>query len=106
MTQISENTTIGLFKVKSKNAFFEKQGVFVLALITHFLKNSLPFTLYPKKIFLSHFSKSVNFLGTIIKPNRIYIANRTKRNFYAACNSIYKIIIVQLENLKTARKLN
>jgi hypothetical protein len=32
MTQISENTTIGLFKVKSKNAFFEKQGVFLLAL--------------------------------------------------------------------------
>jgi hypothetical protein len=33
MTQISENTTIGLFKVKSKNAFFEKQGVFLLALV-------------------------------------------------------------------------
>jgi hypothetical protein len=35
MTQISENTTIGLFKVKSKNAFFEKQGVFLLALFTN-----------------------------------------------------------------------
>jgi hypothetical protein len=77
----------------------------LLPLITHFHKNSLPFTLYPKKIFLSHFSKSVNFLGTIIKHNRIYIANRTKGNFYVACNPIYKIKIAQLEKLKTARKL-
>jgi alpha-glucosidase len=39
MTQISENTTIGLFKVKSKNAFFEKQGVFLLALYMNDAQN-------------------------------------------------------------------
>jgi hypothetical protein len=40
--------------------------------------------LHPKKIYLQHFSKGVQFLGTLIKPNRIYIANRTKGNFYSA----------------------
>ena len=37
-----------------------------------------------QKIYLRHYSKGVQFLVTVIKPNRIYIANRTKENFYAA----------------------
>lgn len=52
--------------------------------ISIFLKNELHLTLHPKKIYLQHYSKGVKFLGTIIKPNRIYIANRTKGNFYQA----------------------
>jgi hypothetical protein len=35
-----------------------------------------------KKIYLQHYTKGVKFLGTVIKPNRIYIANQTKGNFY------------------------
>ncbi|MCP3927626.1 MAG: hypothetical protein GY705_00815, partial [Bacteroidetes bacterium] len=31
-----------------------------------------------------HYSKGLPFLGTIIKPNRIYIGKRTKGNFYHA----------------------
>jgi RNA-directed DNA polymerase len=38
--------------------------------------------LHPKKIYLQHFSKGVAFLGTIIKPYRIYVKNRIKGNFY------------------------
>jgi len=38
--------------------------------------------LHPKKIYLQHFSKGVNFLGTVIKPYRIYIKNQVKGNFY------------------------
>jgi len=56
----------------------------LLPVITNFLKNELNLTLHPKKIYLQHYSKGVQFLGTFIKPNRIYIANRTKGNFYAA----------------------
>jgi RNA-directed DNA polymerase len=41
-------------------------------------------TLHPKKIYLKHYSNGVKFLGTVIKPNRIHIANRTKGNFYNA----------------------
>ncbi len=40
--------------------------------------------LHPGKIALQHYSEGVQFLGTIIKPHRVYIAKRTKGNFYAA----------------------
>lgn len=56
----------------------------LLPVITNFLQSQLQLTLHPKKIYLQHYSKGVQFLGTVIKPNRIYIANRTKGNFYAA----------------------
>jgi hypothetical protein len=44
----------------------------------------LNLVLHPKKIYLQHYSKGVQFLGAVIKPNRIYIARRTKGNFYEA----------------------
>lgn len=52
--------------------------------LAKYLQGSLGLTLHPKKIYLQHYSKGVQFLGTIIKPNRIYIAYRTKGNFYTA----------------------
>ncbi len=48
-----------------------------------YLQEELKLTLHPKKIYLQHGSKGVAFLGTLIKPYRIYIASRTKQNFYA-----------------------
>ena len=45
----------------------------------------------PKKIYLQHSSKGVQFLGTLIKPHSIYIANRTKGNFYDAIEVQHKI---------------
>jgi len=52
--------------------------------LSAFLQSELQATIHPKKIHLQHYSKGVKFLGTIILPNRIYIANRTKGNFYNA----------------------
>nr|NQU91146.1 hypothetical protein [Bacteroidota bacterium] len=52
--------------------------------IRNYLQQELHLELHPQKIYLQHFSKGVKFLGTVIKPNRIYIANRTKGNFYQA----------------------
>jgi RNA-directed DNA polymerase len=49
--------------------------------IKQFLKDSLGLILHPKKIFLQHYCKGVNFLGATIKPYRIYVSNRTKVNF-------------------------
>jgi hypothetical protein len=60
--------------------------------ISSFLRSTLQLTLHPKKIYLQHYSKGVNFLGTAIKPNRIYIGNRTKGNFYAAVQRHNKIV--------------
>jgi len=64
----------------------------VLPTIADFLKNKLQLTLHPKKIYLQHYTKGVQFLGTVIKPNRIYIANRTKGNFYAAIQKQNEIV--------------
>jgi hypothetical protein len=47
-----------------------------------YLKSNFSLEIHPKKIYLQHFSKGVNFLGVIIKPHRTYIRNRIKGNFY------------------------
>ena len=61
--------------------------------LSNFLLSTLQLNLHPKKIYLQHYKKGVIFLGAVIKPYRIYIANRTKGNFYTAIekqNSIVK----------------
>jgi hypothetical protein len=44
--------------------------------------------LHPKKSVLKSINDGVPFLGHIIKPNRNYISNRTKNNFYKAIQEI------------------
>jgi RNA-directed DNA polymerase len=60
--------------------------------LSSFLLSTIKLTLHPKKIYLQHYSKGVKFLGAVIKPNRIYIANRTKGNFYRAIEKQNNII--------------
>ncbi|MDK2899159.1 MAG: hypothetical protein PWQ10_346 [Patescibacteria group bacterium] len=50
--------------------------------IREYLADSLSLKLHPKKIYLQHYSKGVNFLGAYIKPYRILAGKRIKRNFY------------------------
>ena len=38
--------------------------------------------LHPQKVYLQHCLKGVRFIGAVIRPNRIYIGNRTKYNLY------------------------
>ena len=59
---------------------------------SNFLLSTLQLSLHPKKIYLQHYKKGVKFLGTIIKPNRIYIANRSKGNFYNAIEKQNRIV--------------
>jgi RNA-directed DNA polymerase len=49
----------------------------IITEIRKYLSEKLFLELHPNKIYLQHFSKGVSFLGTIIKPHRIYIAKRT-----------------------------
>lgn len=56
----------------------------LIPIIKATLQEQLKLTLHPKKIYLQHYSKGVQFLGTVIKPHRIYITNRTKGKFYNA----------------------
>lgn len=60
--------------------------------LTIFLLKTLKLVLHPKKIYLQHYSKGVTYLGTVIKPFRIYISNRTKGNFYKAITKQNQLI--------------
>ena len=50
--------------------------------IGEFLRSSLRLDLHPRKFYLQHYSKGVQFLGVYIKPHRIYVGKRAKTNFY------------------------
>ena len=60
--------------------------------ITDYLKVNEKLTLHPDKIKINHHKSGFLFLGAVIKPYRIYIANRTKGNFYLALEKHNKII--------------
>ena len=64
----------------------------LIPIIKDYLQNHLQLTLHPNKIYLQHYSKGVQFLGTVIKPQRIYIANRTKSNFYTAIQKHNEVV--------------
>jgi len=51
----------------------------ILSIREYILKNLL-LKLHPRKIYLQHFSKGVDFLGVYLKPFRIYIKNKNKGN--------------------------
>lgn len=57
--------------------------------IDSFLRSQLKLNLHPLKFYLQHYSKGVKFIGAVIKPNRIYIGNRSKNNLY---DKIYKML--------------
>ncbi|MBM3435246.1 MAG: hypothetical protein FJY07_03390 [Bacteroidetes bacterium] len=65
---------------------------FLIPVISDYFRSELKLELHPKKIYLQHFSKGVKFLGAVIKPNRLYIANRTKGNFHQSIEKWNKII--------------
>ena len=69
--------------------------------IREYLNQELQLKLHPKKIHLQHYSKGVKYLGAVIKPNRIYIANRTKGNFY---NAIQKQNIIARDHKPTRQE--
>ncbi|WP_170064409.1 RNA-directed DNA polymerase [Polaribacter glomeratus] len=59
----------------------------IITVCKNYLKTQLGLQLHPKKIFLQHFSKGVNFLGATLKPHRKYVSNRAKINFKSCVHS-------------------
>jgi len=49
--------------------------------IKDFLKQELHLNLHPNKIYIQEIHKGVNFIGSVIKPYRIYTGNQTITNF-------------------------
>lgn len=64
----------------------------IIPKIKIFLKNELNLKLHPKKIYLQHYKKGVNFLGSHIKPDRIYAKNNVKGNFFQKIKNFNKFL--------------
>ena len=60
--------------------------------LSNFLRSNLQLTLHPKKMHLQHYKKGVKFIGAVTLPNRIYIANRTRGNFFTAISNQNQIV--------------
>jgi len=60
--------------------------------VNDFLTERLHLCLHPRKMYLQHYAKGINFLGAYIKPNRIYINNRTKRKFFSAVRETDRLL--------------
>lgn len=57
-------------------------------------------TLHPNKIYIQELSKGVKFIGGIIKPNRKYIINRTKKKLYKLIISTQEYINIKKSILR------
>jgi len=75
----------------------------IIPVIRNYLHKELMLTLHPKKIYLQHFSKGVQFLGAIIKPYRNYVSSRTKSNFYIAVKN-WNTILQNEETMSEIQK--
>jgi retron-type reverse transcriptase len=64
----------------------------LIPVLSDFLLSTLKLSLHPDKIYLQHYSKGVQYLGAVIKPYRICIANRTKGNFYGTIEKQNRIV--------------
>lgn len=51
-------------------------------LIDKFAKDKLNIIIHPNKRYFQHYTKGVKFIGIVLKPDRSYISNRSKGNFY------------------------
>ncbi len=62
----------------------------IIPKIGSYLEKNLGLSLHPKKIYLQSCEHGLKFLGTIIKPHRIYIGARVKQNFYQTIRKMAK----------------
>lgn len=72
--------------------------------ISDFLRSKLELNLHPKKFYLQHYQKGVQFLGVLIKPYRIYIGKRVKRNLYSKIDFWNEVIDSNKGNLSSEEK--
>lgn len=73
-------------------AYINKDKEKLLALMPKIreLLAKLSLRLNEKKFYLQHYSKGVEFTGSIVKPGRVYTCNRTITNFVAAVRRLNK----------------
>lgn len=63
----------------------DKQRILdAVPLFRKFLRDELRITLHPNKVYIQDVTKGVKFVGSQLKYNRKYVANRTVAHFYQA----------------------
>lgn len=72
----------------------------LVPLLKAHLRDNLFLELHPKKIYLQHYSKGVDFLGAVIKPHRTYIRNRVKGNAYQSIRNWNTVLAESKDGLK------
>ncbi|MCB9291519.1 MAG: group II intron reverse transcriptase domain-containing protein [Lewinellaceae bacterium] len=60
--------------------------------IRAFLGDELQLELHPRKIYLQHYTRGVQYLGAYLKPHRTYVSPRVKNNFYQAIQNWNRFI--------------
>lgn len=60
----------------------ERKDVMKILKLMKMKLESLGARLHPHKLYIQPTSKGIKFVGAVIKYNRLYVANRTKGNFY------------------------
>lgn len=66
--------------------------------IENFSKEKLKIVIHKNKRYLQHYSKGVKFIGGFLKPNRIYIINRTKGNLFYKIKNKFSNYSEKLKN--------
>lgn len=57
--------------------------------IIEFAQRELKLTIHPNKRYFQHYTKGVQFIGSVINPNRIYVLNRTKGSLYYKLRNLF-----------------
>jgi RNA-directed DNA polymerase len=68
--------------------------------IRGYLLKNLKLTLHPDKVYLQPVLKGVKYLGAVIKPHRIYIANRTMGNMFDSIQGFNEFIATNTPNME------
>lgn len=68
--------------------------------IKSFLSDRLHLTLHPRKIYLQHYTKWVQFCGAIIKPYRTYVKKKTLGRFRQKINTLTPVDVATHEKLQ------
>lgn len=85
--------------------YHEKQRLLEsIPLIRKKLSEDFMLELHPNKVYIQHYTKGVKFTGSVIKPGRVYIGNRTLAGLR---RTIYKFnkLNPDIEDACSARKL-
>ncbi len=72
---------------------------------SHFLEYNLKLQIHPQKISLQHYAKGVEFLGSFVKPYRVYIGHRTKNNFWKFIQKVNVVINKQCLDIEDYKLL-